>query len=92
MALVGAERDLRGQARVIAEVRQMVDAWRGFPLGNAAEAFPDEAPRYEPAADGERAVSETTLHLLLHWFRHEPHILGKPGRQYPFRYLRLANT
>lgn len=69
--------ELRGQARVIAEVRRMVDAWRGFTLGKAADPYPSEAPRYQPVAANEQPVSDTTMHLLQHWFRHEPHLLTK---------------
>lgn len=73
--------DSKGQARVIEVVRGLVDEWRGFPLGRASEPYPEEAPRYRPARAGEEAVSETTLRLLHHWFRHEPHTLhdGKGG-------------
>lgn len=88
--------ELRGQARVIGEIRRMVDAWRGFELGRAEDAFPPTAPRYQPAADGERPVSEVTLSLLNHWFRSEPHILERVGTNYSFRYWphqrRLAET
>jgi len=35
--------DLRGQARVIAEVARLVDTWRGFPLASAAAPYPIEA-------------------------------------------------
>lgn len=74
--------ELEGQARVIAVVRSLVDEWRGFALGNASAAYSAQAPRYEATRDGEQAVSETTLRLLHHWFRHEPHVLpdGKGGR------------
>lgn len=71
--------DLRGQARVIAEIQRRVDAWRGFTLGRAADAYPVEAPRYLPIADKERSVSDTTMHLLQHWFRHEPHMVRGGG-------------
>jgi hypothetical protein len=76
LRLAGAS-GLKGQARIIEVVRGLVDVWRGFPLGDAAAAYPVEAPRYAPAADGEQAVSDTTLSLLHHWFRHEPHIIGE---------------
>ncbi|HEX3694029.1 MAG TPA: S24 family peptidase [Polyangia bacterium] len=69
--------ELHGQARVIAEVQRRVDAWRGFNLGRAAEPYPTAAPRYVPSVDGERPISDTTMHLLQHWFRHEPHQLRK---------------
>lgn len=81
-----ASTELKGQARVIAEVKALVDRWRGFPLGAAADAFPVEAPRYQPGADGEAAISDTTMHLLQHWFRHEPHVLGRSPKAYSFKY------
>ena len=68
----------KGQGRVITEVRRMVDAWRGFPLGRAADPYPSQPPRYQPVADGELALGETSLLLLHHWFRREPHLL--PGK------------
>ena len=66
-----------GQARVVAEIQRRVDAWRGFTLGRAAEPYPQQAPRYQPVAEGDRSVSDTTMHLLQHWFRHEPHLLRR---------------
>lgn len=78
--------DLRGQAKVIYEVRRLVDEWRGFELGPAVAPYPPEPPRYEPVKDGERALTETTLSLLLHWFRHEPHSLGSAPKTYSFKY------
>ncbi len=78
--------DLRGQARVIGEIQRRVDAWRGFTLGRAAEAYPQQAPRYQPGAEGDRPVSDTTMHLLQHWFRHEPHLLGGPRGTLTFKY------
>jgi hypothetical protein len=79
--------NLKGQARVIAVVRQLVDEWRGFPLGSAADPFPMEPPRYEPTREGERPLSETSRRLLQHWFRQEPHLLAGKGRVvYPFKY------
>ncbi len=78
--------DLRGQARVIGEIQRRVDAWRGFTLGHAAQPYPVEAPRYQPVADGERAVSDTTMHLLQHWFRHEPHLLRRKQSTQAFKY------
>lgn len=78
--------ELEGQDRVIAELRDLVDAWRGFRLGNAASAHPDEEPRYSPQADGEQALTETSLTLLRHWFRPEPHELGIPPRSVTFKY------
>lgn len=82
---LSAREDLKGQARVLAEVRRLVDEWRGFPLGSAADPYPDEPPRYEPVRPGERAVTETTRTLLRHWFRHEPHAIG-PDRTMLFKY------
>ena len=78
--------DLRGQAKVIFEVRQLVDEWRGFELGHAADPYPKEPPRYEPTRDGERKLTETSLSLLLHWFRREPHELGTPPDTMAFKY------
>jgi len=78
--------DLRGQARVIAEIQRRVDAWRGFTLGRAAEAYPPQAPRYQPVAPGERAVSDTTMHLMQHWFRREPHLLRGGRGTTTFKY------
>jgi len=85
--------DLRGQARVIAEVARLVDTWRGFRLGTAAEPYPIEAPRYQPVSDREQPVSETTMHLLQHWFRHEPHLLsgGRLFKYWPHQ-RRLVET
>ncbi|HEY3353162.1 MAG TPA: hypothetical protein VGQ83_07950 [Polyangia bacterium] len=77
---------LRGQARVIAEVRRLVDDWRGFPLGTATEPYPEEPPRYEPCAEGEHPASETTVRLLQHWFRREPHMMRHSDRVEPFKY------
>ncbi len=78
--------DLKGQAKVIHEVRRVVDEWRGFELGPAAEAYPRTAPRYEPTKDGEQPLTETSLSLLLHWFRQEPHTLGSPPKTFGFKY------
>ncbi len=78
--------DLRGQARVIAEIQRRVDTWRGFTLGHAAEAYPQQAPRYQPITDGDRPVSDTTMHLLQHWFRHEPHLLRRERGTLAFKY------
>jgi type III restriction enzyme len=69
--------ELFGQAKVIADVRALVDAWRGFPLGSAAEPYPSEQPRYEVNVEGEHAVSATTQALLRHWFRREPHEIAE---------------
>ncbi|KYF61556.1 hypothetical protein BE11_12820 [Sorangium cellulosum] len=76
----------QGQAKVIQEIARLVDAWRGFPLGRAAEPYPAAPPRYEPVQDGEHPLTETTLTLLLHWFRREPHTLGHAPKTYAFRY------
>ena len=77
--------DLKGQARVLAEVRRLVDEWRGFPLGPADEPYSDEPPRYAPVRTGERSLTDTTSILLRHWFRHEPHAVG-PDRTTLFKY------
>lgn len=74
------------QRLVIGAVKRRVDAWRGFSLGHAPEAYPEVAPRYEPAAVGERAISDTTMALLQHWFRKEPHIVGVEPHTYAFKY------
>jgi type III restriction enzyme len=85
--------DLRGQARVIAEVARLVDTWRGFPLASAAAPYPIEAPRYQPVSDREQPVSDTTMHLLQHWFRHEPHLLrGNRAFKYWPHQRRLVET
>jgi type III restriction enzyme len=63
-----------------------VDEWRGFELGRAADPSPVLTPRYEPVKDGERALTETSLSLLLHWFRREPHELGTPPHSFAFKY------
>ena len=60
------------QHQVIEAVQRRVDAWRGFPLGHAPDAYPEQLPRYEPTVAGERRVSSTTMALLQHWFRQEP--------------------
>lgn len=73
----------RPQDRVVAAVRRLVDAWRGAPLGAATERW-TEPGRYEPVADGERPISETTGTLLRHWFRPEPHVLRRSPPE--FRY------
>ena len=46
------------QEEIVAALRSRVDAWRGFALGSASEAYPEEAPKYQPSAQGERPVSE----------------------------------
>ena len=74
------------QHQVIESVTPRVDAWRGFALGPAKDAYPDERPRYEPAAAGERTVSATTMTLLQHWFRREPHIIGVEPHTSAFKY------
>jgi len=74
------------QHQVIEAVRNRVNAWRGFPLGHAAEAYPDDEPRYEPVAADERAVSDTTMALLQHWFRKEPHDIGVAPHTFAFKY------
>jgi type III restriction enzyme len=74
------------QHQVIETVKRRLDAWRGFALGPAHEAYPDDAPRYAPVADGERAISNTTMALLQHWFRKEPHIVGVEPHTYAFKY------
>lgn len=76
----------KGQGKVITEVAKRVDAWRGFPLGSAREAYPVAEPRYQPVADGEKALSLTSHALLAHWFRHEPHLLGRAPKTYAFKY------
>lgn len=75
-----------GQTRIIDEVRRRVDTWRGFALGSASEPYPNEPPRYEPQNTNERPISETTRRLLLHWFRHEPHSVGRAPKTTLFRY------
>jgi type III restriction enzyme len=76
----------KGQGKVIGEIRRMVDRWRGFALGRAADPYPEDAPRYEPTQDGERPISGTTMCLLQHWFRHEPHTLGHGAQTFLFKY------
>lgn len=83
---MSGETDIKGQGKVILEIQRLVDAWRGFPLESAAKPYPTEAPRYEPRIDGERALTETTLGLLHHWFRHEPHAVGHPPFTENFKY------
>ena len=74
------------QHSVIEAVTRRVDDWRGFALGHAQDACPSEARRYKPAADGEQGVSETTMALLQHWFRREPHIIGVEPHTRTFKY------
>jgi type III restriction enzyme len=74
------------QHQVVAALQRRVDAWRGFALGHAREAYPDEAPRYQAVAAEERAVSDTTMTLLQHWFRKDPHVVGIEPHTYAFKY------
>lgn len=74
------------QHQVIDAVKRRVDAWRGFTLSHAGDASPEEPPRYKPTADGEREVSVTTMALLQHWFRHEPHTIGVEPYTSAFKY------
>jgi type III restriction enzyme len=75
-----------GQASVIEAVGKLVDDWRGFSLGAASEPYPLQMPIYEPTKDGERPVSDTTMVLLRHWFRREPHIIGHDEQSRLFKY------
>src|SRR5262245_10783512 len=36
------------QEAVVENLRKLVDAWRGFPLGAARDAWPEDPARYEP--------------------------------------------
>lgn len=73
------------QGDILKRIRERVDAWRAYPLDHPREPCPEEG-RYEPVAEGEGPVSETTRALLRHWFRPEPHrVPGAPGVQY-FKY------
>jgi type III restriction enzyme len=74
------------QQQVIEAVKGRVDAWRGFALGRAPDAYPEDPPHYQPVAAGEREVSGTTMALLQHWFRQEPHIIGIEPHTYAFKY------
>jgi type III restriction enzyme len=74
------------QHQVIEAVKRRVDAWRGFTLGHAFDAYSNEGPRYQPVVKGERDVSGTTMALLQHWFRHEPHVIGVEPHTYAFKY------
>ncbi len=74
------------QHQVIEAIRQRVDAWRGFPLGDAREAYPQDPALYKPVAAGEHEISETTSVLLQHWFRQEPHIVGVEPATRGFKY------
>jgi type III restriction enzyme len=81
-----APSELKGQARVIHEIRRLVDEWRGFTLGNAAAPYPEEPARYEPVTDGDQPLTETSMTLLQHWFRHEAHALRNTGEAVSFKY------
>ncbi len=74
------------QEQLVERLRGRVDAWRGFGLGAAAEPYPAKAPRYEPVAADERPLGETSLTLLRHWFRPEPHVLGASPHTRAFKY------
>ncbi len=74
------------QHQVIEAVTRRVDAWRGFALGHAGDPYPDEPPRYQPGADSERELSDTSMALLQHWFRREPHVIGVEPDTYAFKY------
>ncbi len=76
----------KGQGRVIQEVRRLVDTWRGFELGTAAEPYPIESPSYKPTIEGEQELSATSHTLLHHWFRREPHVIGPADHQTLFKY------
>ena len=53
----GAKR-AQGQAKVIAEIARLVDAWRGFPLGTAQRRpTPKRSPAIQPAAGRRTAPS-----------------------------------
>ena len=82
----GTVSEARGQWKVISEVRRLVDEWRGFELGRASEPYPNDPPRYDVVKEGESRLTETTLSLLLHWFRHEPHMVGSPPNTFAFKY------
>ncbi|MCA9544369.1 MAG: DEAD/DEAH box helicase family protein, partial [Myxococcales bacterium] len=69
-------------ALLMARVTEWVDAWRGFPLPRANEAW-GQPGVYQPNYEGECAVSDTTAQLLRHWFRPFPHELPGGGL---FRY------
>lgn len=88
-----APSEYKGQRRVIFEVGRLVDRWRGFGLGAAADPYPEEPAAYEPTSDGERALTETSRALLRHWFRHEPHPIsnGVNFRYWPHQ-RRLVET
>ena len=60
---------------VVKALRARVDKWRGFALAPAYAASPEDPPLYAPSEPWERPVSATTMTLLQHWFRAEPHTL-----------------
>lgn len=64
------------QEGIVQVLRARVDKWRGFALGPAHAASPEDPPSYAPTQPWERPVSTTTLALLQHWFRAEPHTLA----------------
>jgi type III restriction enzyme len=74
------------QDQVIETVRERVDRWRGFGLGRADEPYPDGPPRYEPVEKDDKPLTRTSLGLLHHWFRPEPHEVGRPPNEVAFKY------
>ncbi len=53
----------------------------------AAEPYPERRAALPAGADGERAGHRHHDALLLqHWFRHEPHLLGRAPNTYAFKY------
>lgn len=73
------------QDDVLRVIRERVDAWRGFPLGDARSAYPREGS-YEPVLDDERPLTPTSLALLRHWFRPEAHEVGMGSAVQLFKY------
>ncbi|MEQ1736637.1 MAG: DEAD/DEAH box helicase family protein, partial [Rhodoglobus sp.] len=71
---------------VITRIRAQVDAWRGFPLGKASDAWPDARAIYEPRESDHLPISATTDTLLRHWFRLGAHDLGRAPSIQRFRY------
>ena len=67
--------------------RRLVDAWRGFPLGRAADAVPSGAASLR-AHQGRRARAhrDQPIAPAQHWFRREPHMLGRPPNTTAFKY------
>ncbi|MCU0654747.1 MAG: DEAD/DEAH box helicase family protein [Polyangiaceae bacterium] len=61
------------QSALLEHLTELVDLWRGFPLGPAQDPYPSQEPSYAPRAAGEHALSETSMALLRHWFQPEPH-------------------